>query len=328
MTDADLPRLLVVGPHGQVGWELLRTLAPLGEVITAGRSGSNPGANTGSNVPVDLSRPQTLREAVATVRPAVVINAAAYTAVDRAEEEEALAMTVNATAPGVLAEACRAVGAVLVHYSTDYVFDGSKGVPLSEDDAPNPLNVYGRSKLVGEQAVAGAGATYLVLRTSWVYGLRGRNFLLSMRRLAAERDSLRIVDDQLGSPTWARMIAQATALLLARGLVAPDWLAARSGLYHLSAAGQTSWFGFARRIFELAPPGGRQHPHGLQLDPITSTDYPTPAARPRYSVLDNRRLRETFGLALPDWDTSLMACLADAELLDTGLTDSAAGGKA
>lgn len=310
-----MPRILVVGPQGQIGRELLRTLAPLGEVIAAGRRDTP--------VVVDLARPETLREAVATVHPAAVINAAAYTAVDRAEGEEALAMRVNATAPGVLAEVCRAAGAILVHYSTDYVFDGSQATPLTEDDAPHPLNLYGRSKLAGEVAVADAGGTHLVLRTSGVYGLHGRNFLLTMRRLAAERDCLRIVDDQYASPTWARMIAEVTAILLARGLATPDWLQAHSGLYHLSAGGQTSWYQFARRIFELAPPSGvrRVRPAGaappasgpetVRLEPIATVDYPTPAARPLYSVLDNHRLRETFGLALPGWETSLAACLAD-----------------
>ncbi len=310
-----MPRILVIGPQGQVGWELLRTLAPLGEVIAAGRRDTS--------VVADLARPETLRAAVAAVRPAAVINAAAYTAVDQAEGEAALAMRVNATAPGVLAEVCRSAGAILVHYSTDYVFDGSQATPLTEDDAPHPLNLYGRSKLAGEVAIADVGGTHLVLRTSWVYGLHGHNFLLTMRRLAAERDCLRIVDDQYGSPTWARMIAQITAVLLARGLAAPDWLQARSGLYHLSAGGQTSWYQFARRIFELAPlsgtrrvrsPGAAQRASGLEtvrLEPITTVDYPTPAVRPLYSVLDNRHLRETFGLALPGWETSLAACLGD-----------------
>lgn len=297
----DRPRLLVIGPHGQVGWEVVRTLAPLGEVITAGRQ------NTA--VRVDLAQPETLREAVVALRPVAVINAAAYTAVDRAEEDAALAMAVNATAPGVLAEACRAVGALLVQYSTDYVFDGTARAPQTEADTPRPINVYGRSKLAGEQAVAQAGGAYLVLRTSWVYGLRGHNFLLTMRRLAAERDRLRIVDDQIGSPTWARMIAEATALLVARGLVAPDWLQSQAGLYHLSAGGYTSWCQFARRIVEWAPPPAPAE--APVVEAIATAEYPTPAARPLYSVLDNRRLRETFGLALPDWETSLASCLAD-----------------
>lgn len=288
-------RILLTGASGQVGWELQRSLAPLGEVIGLDRSR------------FDLSRPDALRETVRTIAPDAIVNAAAYTAVDRAESEPDLARAINAIAPGVLAEEAQRLDAVLVHYSTDYVFDGTKSVPYVEADPTNPLSVYGRTKLEGERAIGASGCRHLTLRTSWVYGARGNNFLLTMLRLARERRSLRIVDDQIGAPTWCREIAQATATLLAR----PE-LAARGaeGLYHLTASGATSWYGFARAIFEssemarlgVAPP---------EVAAIPTSAYPTPARRPANSRLDCGRVERRAGVRLAPWGAALRSALAE-----------------
>jgi len=294
--------ILLTGTQGQVGWELQRTLAPLGQVYGFAR-------NT-----LDLADPDEIRRVVRDVAPGLIVNAAAYTAVDKAEAEPDQAMAINAVAPGVLAEAARRGGAAIVHYSTDYVFDGEKKEAYLEDDPPRPLGAYGRSKLAGEEAVRASGAPHLILRTSWVYGARGRNFLLTMLRLARERDELRVVDDQFGAPTWSRMIAQATVLALARCPwrgAGPDLFAA-SGTYHLSAEGRTSWHGFARAILERTAalePGALR---ARRVVAIGSADYPTPAARPRNSVLSNAKLRRAFGIALPAWEDSLGRCLEDA----------------
>jgi len=293
-------RLLVTGAAGQVGWELGRSLAPLGEVIALSRE------------QCDLSKPQNLPGIVASAKPDVVINAAAYTAVDRAEQEEALATQINGEAVGVLAEATRGLGALFLHYSTDYVFDGTKGSPYTEDDHPHPINAYGRSKLAGERAVAQCGGRYLILRTSWVYAARGRNFLRTVLRLAGERDELRMVDDQVGAPTWARDIADATAAIIGRVRDADDAFA--PGIFNLTASGATSWCGFARAILDEAEkrPGLlRQRP---RLQPIASADYPVPAARPMNSRLSGTQLRESFGIALPDWRQSLSQCMLDPAL--------------
>ena len=290
------PRILVTAPAGQVGWELRRTLAPLGEVVAAGRSGP---------LALDLADPDRIRAVVREVRPDLVVNAAAYTAVDKAEEERELAMAVNATAPGILAEEAARLGAPLIHYSTDYVFDGTKGTPYVEDDAPNPVNVYGESKLAGERAVQEAGGAAVILRTSWVYGLRGRNFLLTMRRLAAEKAQLNIVDDQIASPTWSRMIAETTAAAVARAGV--GGLQERAGLYHLAAAGETSWCGFARRIFELM--AEREGATVPVVQGLPTADYPTPARRPLYTKLDCGKFEQAFGARVPGWGDSLTLCL-------------------
>jgi len=288
-------RMLLTGVGGQVGWELRRTLAPLGELIAVDRRA------------LDLADAAALARAVREARPHLVVNAAAHTAVDRAESEPELANAVNATAPGVLAEECRHLGAALVHYSTDYVFGGDKAGPYTEDDAPAPINVYGASKLRGERAIQAAGARHLILRTSWVYGLRGANFLLTMRRLARERPELRVVDDQTGAPTWCRMIAEATAQLVARGLGTrggAGLFAEASGVYHLAAGGATTWYGFAREIFagsEGGPP----------IVPITTAQHPTPARRPANSRLDCAKLERAFGVRLPAWNESLRRCLED-----------------
>ena len=231
------------------------------------------------------------------VAPAIIVNAGAYTAVDAAEKERDLAYAVNARAPGVLADAAKRCGAVLVHYSPDYVFDGSATVPYTEDAPVAPLSVYGASKLEGERAIEASGATALVFRTSWVYALRGRNFLLTIRRLAAERDELRIVDDQVGVPNWCRTLARATARIVASGASA---MAERRGLYHLSCTGRATWFEFARAILGNVP-----HP---TLVPIATRDYPTPARRPAFGVLDTARFERTFGFALPAWRDALQEC--------------------
>jgi dTDP-4-dehydrorhamnose reductase len=279
--------ILVTGARGQLGAELAPALAPLGRVVAVDRA------------LLDLADADALVRVVREIAPAWIVNAAAYTAVDRAETERDTAFAINARAPGILAEEAKRLGAILVHYSTDYVFDGTRDVPYDETCAPNPLNVYGASKLAGEQAVAASGAAALTLRTSWVYGLRGSNFLLTIRRLAAERNVLRIVDDQVGTPNWTRALAEATASIVAQGRAE---VAERAGLYHMSAAGQTSWHGFARAIIGDVP--------RPDVVPIASADYPTPALRPAYGVLATSRLRESFGIVLPEWRALLHRCLA------------------
>ncbi|MFP5403654.1 MAG: dTDP-4-dehydrorhamnose reductase [Gammaproteobacteria bacterium] len=283
-------RILLTGVNGQMGWELRRTLAPLGEVIAADRK------------VLDLADTAHIRSQVAALAPDLIVNPAAYTAVDQAESEPALAYAINAAAPGELA----ACGVPLVHFSTDYVFDGRKGDAYTEADAPNPLGVYGASKRAGEDAVAQAGTPHLILRTSWVYGLRGRNFLLTMQRLARERETLSVVDDQFGAPTWSRLVAEATALVVARWLGRGD-LAADAGVYHLACSGRTSWHGFAAAI--LADLAGRGETRLARLGAIPTSGYPTPAARPANSTLDCSKLAATFGVRLPDWDAALALCL-------------------
>jgi dTDP-4-dehydrorhamnose reductase len=270
-------KILLTGRNGQVGWELLKALAPLGELTALGRA------------ELDLRDAGRIREAVRASNPDVIVNAAAYTAVDQAESERDAAFAVNAGAPGVLAAEAKRSGALLVHYSTDYVFDGAKPAPYVEEDEPNPINAYGASKLAGERAIAASGCRSLILRTSWVYGPRGANFYLTMLRLARERPALRVVDDQVGAPTSSLAIARATAQLLRPGA---------HGLYHLSAAGKTSWCGFARAIVAGA---GLATP----VTAIRTEDYPAPAKRPRNSRLDCSRLRADFGVALAPWEEGL-----------------------
>jgi dTDP-4-dehydrorhamnose reductase len=281
------PTILVTGAQGQIGYELVRLLAPHGDVVAADRT------------TLDLADPDAIVAVVRRAKPALIVNAGAYTAVDLAERESALARAVNGRAPGILAEEAKRLGAVLIHYSTDYVFDGTRTTPYPEDAPTAPQNVYGVSKLEGERAIAAAGAHALVFRTSWVYGLRGRNFLLTIRRLAAERDAITIVADQIGVPNWSRTVAAATARVVGTGLPA---VAARSGLYHLSCTGQASWYDFARAIVGDAP--------RPRVTPITTADYPTPARRPAYGVLATARFEATFGFSLPDWRQALASCLA------------------
>ena len=285
-------RILLTGCAGQLGRELKRSLCCLGEVIACDRQ------------EFDLADPDALRKAVREAAPTVIVNTAAHTAVDKAESEPELAMAINAIAPGVLAEEARRLGALLIHYSTDYVFDGTKPAPYTEDDSPAPLSVYGRSKREGELAIAATGARHLILRTSWVYGLHGANFMKTMLRLGKERDELRVVGDQVGAPTWSRHLADATALIVARR-------DAPQGLYHLAAAGETSWHGYAEAIFAEARRAGLLNKSPV-VHRITSADYPLPAARPANSRLDCSRFRRDFDLTLPDWRTGLIDCLADA----------------
>ena len=293
-------RLLLLGGNGQVGRELRRSLLPLGEVIVATRDGAD------ADAVADFDVPDALAELVASLAPDVVVNAAAYTAVDRAETDGEAAWRINAEAPAVLANACAATNALLVHYSTDYVFDGSGNRPYREDDATAPLGVYGSSKLAGEEAIRASDARYAILRTAWVYAAHGKNFLLTMLRLAGERDELRVVADQVGAPTPAAWIADATAQLIRHGVGGHG--ATGSGTWHLVADGETSWHGFAEAIVEEANARGlvARAPH---VAAIATSDYPTPAKRPAYSVLDTSRLRRDFGIVLPDWREGLRRTL-------------------
>lgn len=290
------PKILLTGCSGQLGRELKRSLASLGELVACDRRR------------LDLTDPEALRDAVRAIAPAVIVNAAAYTAVDKAEAEPAVAEAINGVAPGILADEARRLGALLIHYSTDYVFDGTKPTPYTEDDIPAPLAAYGHSKRAGELAIAASGARHLIFRTSWVYGLHGANFMKTMLRLGREwnelRAPLRVVGDQIGAPTWTRHLADATALILDRRDT-PD------GLYHLAAAGETSWHGYAEAIFAEAQRIGLLDKMPV-VHRITSADYPLPAARPANSRLDSTRCQSDFGLALPDWRTGLIDCLADA----------------
>ena len=294
-------KYLVIGANGQVGQALLRTLAPLGTVVATTRTGELPDGTACEAL--DLDDLDAIAPLVRRIAPDAVINAAAYTAVDRAEDEPDAAFRANAQAPGRLAQACAGLGIALVHYSTDYVFDGQGRRPYREDDTCSPLGVYGQSKRAGEEAVVAAmqsaGSRFLILRTAWVYGLYGHNFLRTMLRVGAQRDELRVVADQCGGPTPAWLIAQVTASILRRGIV-------ESGIRHLVATGQTTWHGFAEAIFDEAVARGL-----LQRRPtvtaITTADYPTPAARPAWSVLDTTRLRDEYALDLPDWRLALAA---------------------
>jgi dTDP-4-dehydrorhamnose reductase len=287
-------RIVLTGADGQVGWELRRTLAPLGHVVACTRH------------ELDLSEPRKLRHDLEAMKADVIVNAAAYTAVDAAEVNEALVLRINAEAPRVLAEEAGRTGGLLVHYSTDYVFDGEKKAPYTEEDEPNPLNVYGRSKLAGEQAIAASGAHHLTFRTSWVYAARGRNFLLTMLRLLAERDTLRVVDDQYGAPTWARLVAEGTALAVNRWLTNADRSEMKCGTYHLSCAGHATWCDFAEAIIAAFPV-----PRKPCIIPISAAEYPTPAVRPRNSILANDRIGAAFGITLPDWREALKLCRDD-----------------
>jgi dTDP-4-dehydrorhamnose reductase len=293
-------RLMVTGANGQVGWELSRCLAALGDVVALDRR------------QCDLSRPEELPKLICAVKPDVIVNAAAYTAVDDAEREEALATIVNGTAVGVIAQEAHRTGALLVHYSTDYVFDGLKDGPYAEEDPPRPLNAYGRSKLNGEIAVQQAGGSYLILRTSWVYGVRGRNFLRTMLRLFREREELRIVADQIGGPTSAAQVAGATAVAIEAAIRERTDRRFASGLFHLTASGATSWHGFAAAILEGATDRGLLPAIRIpRLVPIASADYPLPAARPKNSRLAGVRLQRRFGIVLPCWEDGLSLCLEE-----------------
>lgn len=288
-------KILLTGANGQVGWELRRTLSSLGEVLAFDSQGLN------------LADTKALRDALRAIAPNVIVNAAAYTAVDKAEHDAERAHTVNATAPGVMGEYATQSGALLVHYSTDYVFDGSGLTPWREEDDCNPLNVYGRTKLEGERLIQASGCRHLIFRTSWVYGARGSNFLLTMRRLMRERSELKIVNDQIGAPTWCRDLAEATALILCQlrishnGDKTPPW-----GIYHMCNSGETSWHGFAQAIQQLDSDLREKPAH---LIAIPSSDYPTPARRPQNSRLDITKLEQVFGLKLQPWQSALALCM-------------------
>ncbi|MCX2898910.1 dTDP-4-dehydrorhamnose reductase [Pseudomonas mandelii] len=286
-------KILISGQHGQVSRELQLRLGVLGELIVLGRD------------QMDLAQPDQIRQQIQRLRPDLIINAAAHTAVDLAESEPEAAFAVNGVAPGILAEEALELGVPLIHYSTDYVFDGSKPGPYTEDDAPNPLGVYGQSKLAGERAITQVEGQHLILRTSWVYSNHGRNFLLTMQRLLQEKPQLRIVADQIGAPTWAGTIAVSTFALIER------WQAGDAGawgIYHLSAEGETSWFGFAQAIGEELRKQGKPC---ANLLPIPSSEYPTPAARPLNSRLDCTRLQQEWGVSQPVWTAALGECLAE-----------------
>jgi len=306
------PRVLLTGKNGQVGSELQRLLGNSSELRALDRQ------------ELDLSNSKDIRDAIRRFHPHIIINAAAYTAVDRAESEQAAARIVNADAPTVMAEEAKAIGAALIHYSTDYVFDGSKRSPYREDDPPCPISVYGESKLAGEQGIQNVGGAYLIFRTEWVYALRGKNFLCTIARLASQQEQLRIVADQRGAPTWSREIAIATAKIVSK-----EWrrsngvspFAACSGIYHMTASGQASWYEFATAIVDEArriPPDSvwlKETTSGRPLVvqrivPIATADYPTPARRPSYSVLSNARLEKTFDVRLPDWRLQLHSAVA------------------
>jgi dTDP-4-dehydrorhamnose reductase len=301
--------LLLVGADGQVGHELARALAPLGAVVATTRRGVLPGGATCRSL--DLADHAAIDALVREVRPRWLINAAAYTQVDRAEDEADLAHAINGAAPGALSRAAAAVGATVLHYSTDYVFDGSGRRPYREDDAVGPVSVYGRSKLAGEQALAESGAHHLILRTAWVYGARGHNFLRTMLRLAGEREHLRVVDDQVGAPTSARTIAAASAaIIVAHDVGDRVDRGYRERVFHLSAAGAVSWHGFASAIFARAE-RARLLVRVPTVEAIPTSAFPTRARRPAYSVLDNTRLHEAFGLRLPDWEAQLDDVIGD-----------------
>ena len=298
---------MLIGKSGQVGSELALVLSRVGDVVSLDRQ------------QLDLSKPDDIRRAIRESRPNLIVNAAAYTAVDQAEKDEISARTVNADAPAVMAEVAKAIRAVLVHYSTDYVFDGTKNAPYVESDAANPINVYGATKLAGEQAIQDSGASHLIFRTAWVYATSGRNFLLTMLRLATQKEELRVVRDQFGAPTWSREIARATAEVLMRLRIGDrDGIAPSevSGIYHMTAGGETCWHEFAKAILEEASRTSQDVPWfakatsgqpflARRVTAVTTPEFPTPARRPAYSILSNSRLLGTFGTELPDWRSQL-----------------------
>jgi dTDP-4-dehydrorhamnose reductase len=292
-------RILITGSNGQLGWELQRLLSERHEVTALDRNGLN------------LADANAIRRVVRDVRPDIILNPAAYTAVDKAESEAQIALAVNGAAPGILAEEARKLNAALVHYSTDYVFDGSKTAPYVEDDAPNPQGVYGATKLLGESAVRAAGGRHLILRTSWVYGVHGGNFVKTILRLAKERDELRIVADQFGAPTWARDLALATSTILQRW-EEKNFDERFSGLYHLTAQGRTNWHAYAEEIVRLARNfDATLAARALNIRAIATHEYPMAAKRPVNSVLENKKTREAFGVELPTWRESLAMCVKE-----------------
>lgn len=292
-------KILLFGKNGQVGWELNRSLQQLGEVIALGREEA------------DFSKPESLRNVVSTMNPDVIVNAVAYTSVDKAEEEEDLAATVNAVAPGILAEEALKLKALLVHYSTDYVFDGTKTDSYVETDVTNPISAYGRTKLAGEEAIQSSNCEYLIFRTSWVYASRGHNFLLTILKLAKEREELDIVDDQIGSPTTARLIADTTTSCIRQAMEEKSSGNFSSDLYHLTTSENTSWHGFSREIIKVAREKLNLHLKIKNVNPIPTTDYPTPAKRPMSSRLSTEKLQNKFNVLLPDWKREVELCIEE-----------------
>lgn len=292
------PRIMLTGKNGQIGWELQRTLAPLGVVVALDRQQLN------------LANHKQIKERVREIKPDLIVNAAAYTEVDKAEEEPELAMAINGVAPGILAEEAKRINAAVIHYSTDYVFDGTKTTPYVEQDEPSPLNVYGRTKLEGEWAIQSVGVPHLILRTSWVYGMRGKNFLLTILEQVRERDTFKVVNDQVGTPNWSRMIAEATSLILSRFLLSSSGCLLfnnkNGGLYHLSAVGSTSWYGFAKLIIKIALKDTNSK---LQITPVATAEYPRLAHRPNYSLLASDKLKKVFGICMPEWEPLLKLAL-------------------
>jgi len=275
-------------------------MATLGDVFTVGR-------NTAPTA-IDLANPSSIRAVIQEIKPDWIINAAAYTAVDKAEQESELAMVINGVAPGILAEEAKAIGATLVHYSTDYVFDGTATELYKEDNPTNPLSVYGETKLSGEKAIQAVDGQYFIFRTSWVYGCRGQNFLLTMQRLAKERTELNIVDDQCGAPTWCRHIAEATSQVMTQCVMNSSLAKEKTGLYHLSSAGKTTWYGFTRAIVDSMRKAG-EAVAVKSIQAITTEEYPLPALRPMFSLLDNSKLNRTFGIYIPNWDAAICTSL-------------------
>ena len=296
---ANIPVILVTGKNGQVGYELQRALMPLGKVVAVDKN------------ELDLSDSAAIRAKVAEIKPNVIVNAAAYTAVDKAEADQENALQINGIAAGVLAEEAKKLNALLIHYSTDYVYDGTKDGVYVETDATNPVNYYGFSKLAGEQAIQNSGVDHLILRTSWVYGARGGNFLLTMLRLMKERETLNVIDDQHGTPTWSRLIAEVTAQIIRQAIHEQQSQTFQSGVYHLTSTGETTWHGFAAKIAELAAPK-----ISLKINTIAkipTSQYPTPTKRPHNSRISTQALCERFSLTLPQWDAALALCMADCE---------------
>jgi dTDP-4-dehydrorhamnose reductase len=292
-------RILLLGKLGQLGWELHRALSPLGEIVAL------------DYPDIDLAHAESLPQLLKDTQPEVIVNATAYNAVDRAESEPEIAYAVNARAPGLLAEHARKLGAALIHYSTDYVFDGAKDSPYLETDTPNPLGVYGQSKLDGEMAIEGAGGVYLILRTSWVYSLRRPSFVTKVLDWSRQQSTLRVVSDQVSNPTWARMLAETTALLLAKGT--PDilgYLEGNRGIYHLAGSGHASRFEWAQAILNHDPKPDEQVTR--EVLPAKSSDFPTPATRPLFSALNCEHFSDTFGLRMPDWEEALNMAMSDS----------------
>jgi dTDP-4-dehydrorhamnose reductase len=290
-------RILLIGKNGQVGWELNHLLSSIGTVFAM------------SKKQMDLSKPETLSPVIQEIHPDIIINAAAYTAVDKAESEPELAMTINGIAPGVIAQEAKKIGAGMVHYSTDYVFDGKSTSPYKEKDLPCPLSVYGKSKFAGDKGVIQANIPHIILRTSWVYSLRGSNFLLSIQKLAQTRNQIKVVDDQIGAPTWSRAIAEGTVRILQQCKVEENTINfVHSGVFNMSCDGQTSWFNFAKQILEVSG-----LTKDIELIPIPNIEYPTAAVRPKNSLLSNTKLKQTFHYDMPHWTIALNECLNSSQ---------------